>query len=149
MISNHVTCFILFYSIGWTSLFVGFFFYPVFLHFHPSCHWHPRMLSRLCDSVMELPHGLHWCIFSLILFMGGVLFVFWSAGRSLLPVPPPAVPSPQLGRARRCPRPASPGLTRACLDVLPVLPLRCAVFLCKALTVLSWAGETSRRASVV
>lgn len=25
MISNHVTCFILFYSIGWTSLFLVFF----------------------------------------------------------------------------------------------------------------------------
>lgn len=27
MISNHVTCFILFYSIGWTSLFVVVFFF--------------------------------------------------------------------------------------------------------------------------
>lgn len=102
MISNHVTYFILFH---WLDIFFFYYYYFSFLlHFHSSRHWHPRMLSRLCESVMEVPRGLHWCIFYLILFMaggggGGVLFVFWSAGRSPLPLPPsPSLPwlSPEL-----------------------------------------------------
>lgn len=131
MISDHVTCFIL---LHWLDILFWFLFFFL-LHFHPSRHWHPRLLSRLCEFLMEVPHGLHWCIFHLILFMGG-LFGFWSAGRSPLPLPPsPSLPwlSPELPFQRRAStrspsRPASSGLPCACLDVLPCAPCSAAQY---------------------
>lgn len=130
MISSHVTYFILFH---WSDIF----FFPFLLHFHSSHHWHPRMLSRLCEFVIEVPHGLHWCIFYLILFMGG-LFVFWSVGRSLLPLPPsPSLPwlSPELPFQRRAstlsPSPSCILWSDSCLSGCAPLctMLCCAVFL--------------------
>lgn len=116
-----------------------FFFPPVFLHFHPSRHWHPRTLSRLCDSVMELPHGLHWCIFSLIFIYGGVLFVFfWSAGRSVLLSLPPC---PSLPGTVPVLHPWSDSCLSGCAPRAPAL--LCSISL--ALAVSSWAGETQQK----
>lgn len=84
MISNHVTYFILFYSIGRT---LCFFFFSFLLHLHSSCHWHPRMLSCLCEFVIEVSHGLHWCML-FDFYLWGVCLFFGSLGDRSLPLRP-------------------------------------------------------------
>lgn len=147
MISNHVTYFILFH---WSDI---FFFFSFLLHFHSSRHWHPRMLSRLCEFVIEVPHGLHWCIFYLILFMGG-------GGVCFLECRETSAPSPSLS----APSLAVPGviISMKSIDPFPVPVLHSLVWLvpvwmCSlvhhallrsislALPVLLWAGENEQK----
>jgi len=93
MISTHVTWFILFH---WSDIF----FFSFLLHFRSSRHWHPRMLSRSCELVIEAPHGLHWCIFYLILFMGGGgCLLFGVPGDPRCPSLPPSPSLPWLSLA--------------------------------------------------
>lgn len=118
MISNHVTYFILFH---WSDIV----FFSFLLHLHSSCHWHPRMLSCLCEFVIEVSHGLHWCMLFDFIYGGFVCFLDrWEISPSLS-VPSVAVPgvtisTKSINPPRPCP--AFSGLTRACLDVLPCAP---------------------------
>lgn len=125
-----VCLFVCLFVLGFFWLLVGFFILSFFSSSLPSqvVTGIPKCFPGLCEFIIQVPHGLCWCIFCLILFMGGVcggvLFVFWSARSSPLPLPPsPSLPwlspeSPFQWRAS-LPRPAFSGLTRACLDVLP------------------------------
>lgn len=91
MISNHVTCFILFYSIDWTFFVVGFFsFFPLFSFISirvvigiPEC-----FLACVTPSWNFLMDYIGVYFLWFYLWGGCCLFVFWSAGRSVLPVPP-------------------------------------------------------------
>lgn len=148
MISNHVTCFILFYSIGWTSLLL------VFFSCFPSFPSESSLASQNAFSLVWLRHGSSsWTtlvyIFFDFIYGGGVLFVFWSAGRSLLPLPPsPSLPwlslSPYPGKGLALSLsciPWSDSCLSGCAPCAPA-PLRSISL---ALTVLSWAGETQQK----
>ncbi|XP_071898908.1 rho guanine nucleotide exchange factor 9 isoform X4 [Anas platyrhynchos] len=52
-----------------------------------SCHWHPRMLSCLCEFVIEVSHGLHWCML-FDFYLWGVCLFFGSLGDRSLPLRP-------------------------------------------------------------
>lgn len=96
MISNHVTCFILFYSIGWTSLLL------VFFSCFPSFPSESSLASQNAFSLVWLRHGssswttLVYIFFDFIYGGGGVVCFLecWevSAPSPSLSVPPLAVP---------------------------------------------------------
>lgn len=131
MISDHVTCFIL---LHWLDIFFLFCFF-----FSSSFPSESSLASQNAFSLVWIPHGSSsWTTLVYISFdfIYGGLFGFWSARRSPLPLPPsPSLPwlSPELPFQRwastRSPsRPASSGLPRACLDVLPCAPCSAAQY---------------------
>lgn len=144
MISNHVTCFILFYSIGWTSLFVGIFFFlfsfiPIRVVIGiPECFL--ACVTPSWNFLMDYI-GVYFLWFYL---WGGVVCFLecWevSAPCPSLSVPPwlSLVPSPG---AVPVLHPPSDSCLSGCAPCAPA-PLRSISL---ALTVLSWAGETQQK----
>lgn len=109
------------------------------------------MLSRLCEFLMEVPHGLHWCIFHLILFMGGCLVFGVPGGLRSLSLPL----RPFLGCPRSCHfsdehRPAPRPVLHPLVCLVPVW--MCSLVhhallrsISLALTVVLWQVKTSRK----
>lgn len=140
MISNHVTCFILFYSIGWTFFCCWIIFFSSCFPSFPS---ESSLASQNAFSLVWLRHGTSsWTTLMYIFFdfyLWGVLFVFfWSAGRSVLLSLPPC---PSLPGTVPVLHPWSDSCLSGCAPRAPAL--LCSISL--ALAVFSWAGETQQK----